>query len=120
MPRCAPSTSTTSDQQLGADGHVPIIGGHSGAIQRADRSSDTPGTSPPVGAERSRMVDLKISTLRSCNRCAGQLALVARPEARCLQDRRVKVLHGIAPEYLGPVVRVADLPASTVSSLCWH
>jgi len=32
-----------------------------------------------------------------------------------------KVLHGIAPEYLGPVVRVADLPAwSTGSSLSWH
>jgi len=62
MLRCAPSTA--SDPQLGADGHIPIIGGRSGAIQtrlrkqRAGRPSDTPGTSPPVGAERSFTVDL--------------------------------------------------------------
>jgi len=31
----------------------------------------------------------------------------------------IKVLHGIAPEYLRPVVRVANLPGR-VSSLCWH
>jgi len=44
-------TSTTSDPQLGADGHVPIISGRSGAIQTwlgkqraAGRASDSPGT----------------------------------------------------------------------------
>jgi len=62
MLRCAPSTA--SDPQLDGDGHVPIIGVRSGAIQtwlrkqRADRSSDTTGTSRPVGAEHSRTVDL--------------------------------------------------------------
>jgi len=60
MLRCAPSTA--SDPQLSANGHVSTIGDRSGAIQtwlrkeRADRSSDTPGKSPPVGAERSHTV----------------------------------------------------------------
>ena len=64
MLRCAPSTA--SDPQLRADGYVPVVlvGGRSGDIQAglrkrcADRSSDSPGTPPPVGAERSRTVDL--------------------------------------------------------------
>jgi len=112
--------------------HVPIIGGCSypdyGNTVRAGRSSNTPGTSPPVGAERSRITaDLQTSTLRSCNRCAGQLALAARPGARRLYKIAVltfKVLHGIAPEYLGPVVRIADLPGRqflrSVGTNCLH
>jgi len=39
--------------------------------------------------------------------------VAARLGARPPQDRRIltfKVQHGIAPEYLGPVIRVADLP----------
>jgi len=75
------------EEQLGADGHVPIIGGRSGAIQtllrkqRADGSSDTPGTSPPVGADTAarlicRLVDFDasiISQMRwlACPGCAS-------------------------------------------------
>jgi len=111
--RCAPSTA--SDLQLPANGHVSchVLHGHSGDIQtglvrkrRADRSSDTPGTPPPVGAERSCTVDWWTSTLRSNYMCSGQLALMAaRPGAHPGAHRT-----RIAPEYLGPVVRVADLP----------
>jgi len=65
-----------------------LIGCRSGAIQtwlrkqRAGRSSYKPGTSPPVGADRTqpRAVDLQTLTLRY--RCAGQLAMTASVQER--------------------------------------
>ena len=51
--------------------------------------------------------------LLSHHRRASQLALAAHPRAHRLQDIAVltfTVLRAIAPEYLGRVVPVADLP----------
>jgi len=118
MLRCA--RSTASNPQLGADGHIPINGGRSGAIhtcllkQRAGRSCDTPGTSPPVGAERTCMVDLWTSTLRSI--VTDATAGTGCASRSTIAVLTLKVMHGFAPEYLGPVVRVAYLPGR--QSLC--
>jgi len=100
------------------NGHVPIAGGRTGDNQaglrkrRADRSSNQPGTPPPVGEERSCTVDLQTSMVQSHHRYTGHPALSVRPGARRLQDRctDLQSLHGIAPNYLRPVVCVADLP----------
>jgi len=101
-----------------ANGFVPIAGGRTGDKQaglrkrRADRSSDQPGTPPPVGEERSCTVDLQMSMLQSHHRYTGHAALSVRPE-RVVYKTAVltfRVLHGIAPNYLQPVVCVADLP----------
>ena len=46
-------------------------------------------------------------------RRVGLSSLAARARASSVQDFRTdvyKVLHGLAPQYLGPLNRVADLP----------
>jgi len=98
--------------------HVPIIGGRSGEIQtwlrkqRTGRSSDTPGTSPPVGAECNARL---ICTFRRFDHVTDALVSLhwLRVPERVVYKIAVltfKFLHGIAPEYRGPVVCVADLP----------
>jgi len=78
-------SSTASDPQLRADSRIhwslviALVDVQTGLWKRrSDRSSDTSGTPPPDGAERSCTVDSETSTLRSYNRCTGQLALVPR------------------------------------------
>jgi len=97
---------TTSDQQLGADGHIPVIDGGSGD---ADSTTET-------------NYDLQTLTLRSHCRRTGQLALAARPGVRRLQDRCIDV-QGCVCDLTG-VSRTCFLcrqPAwLTGSSLRWH
>jgi len=50
------------------------------------------------------------STLRSCNRCVWDWLRVPERVVYKIAVLTFKVLHGIAPECLGPVVRVVDLP----------
>jgi len=74
--------------------------------------SDTPGTPPPGGAERSYMVDMQTLTFRSYTGRTGQLALAACRGAYRLQDRHTDI-QGSAWDITGvsgPVVCVADLP----------
>jgi len=85
--------STTSDPQLRANGHVPVIGGRSGEIltrlrkQCTDRSSNTPGSPPPVSAELSCTVHLQASTLQSHYKCIVQLAQAVRLGVHRLHNR---------------------------------
>jgi len=86
---CAPPTARQIHNSVPIDGHVPTIGvalvlsrldyGN----KRADRSSDTPGTSPPVGAERSRLIDYFVdfvALIITDARTGHLIALAARPE----------------------------------------
>jgi len=115
------TTPTTSDPPpLGAASHVPVSGGHPGAIQaglrkrRTGWSSGLPGrpTSSAVGTECGSTADLLHEIHRSHHRCCCLPSLAARPGA---VDFKVavltyKVLHGSAPRYLGPLVPVANVP----------
>jgi len=116
MLRCAPSTA--SDPQLGADGHVPIIGGRSGAIQTWLRKQRA-GRSPIHLVRRLQSVQNAaawlICRLRRFDHATDALVSLhwLRVPERVVYKIAVltfKVLHGITPEYLGPVVRFADLP----------
>jgi len=85
---CVCCTSpTTSDSPLGAASHVPVSGGHSGAIQaglwkrRTGWSSGLPGTSSTVGTECSSTADLLHEIRRSHHQCSCLPSLAARPGA---------------------------------------
>jgi len=116
MLRFAPSTA--SDLQLGADGHVPIIGGRSGDIptwrrkQRTSRSFDTPGTRLQSVQNTSSRLICRLRRFDHVTDALVSLHWLRVPE-RVIYKITVltfKVLHWIALEYLGPVVRVANLP----------
>jgi len=95
--------------------HVPIIGGRSGAIhtwqrkQRADRSSDTPGTPSTFGAECSAWLICRLRRFDHVTDALVSLHCMLRVVYE-IAVLTFKVLHGIVPDCFGPVVRVADLP----------
>jgi len=125
MLRCA--SSTASDPLLGADGHVPIICGFSGAIQtwlrkqRAGQSADTPGRRLQSVQNAAARLICRLRHFDHVTDALVSLHWLRVPEhvVYKIAMLTIKVLHGIAPEYLRPVVRVANLPGR-VSSLCWH
>jgi len=113
MLRCTPSTA--SDPQLGADGHVPIIGGRSGTIQTWLRKQRAVGL--PIHLARhlqsvQNAAARLICRLRRFNHVTDALVSLhwLRVPERVVYKIAVltfKVLHGIAPEYLEPCRRSA-------------
>jgi len=100
----------------GAASHVPVSGGHPGAIQaklRKRRISWSSGL-PGVGTECGSMAGLSHEIRGPHHRRSCLPSLAARPEEDRLGYKIAvlthKVLHGSAPRYLGPLVSVADLP----------
>jgi len=108
---CAPSTA--SDAELSAEHHVPILV-VALVLSRLDYGNSVLVVLPIYLVRRLQSVQNAaarlICRLRRFDHVTG--ALAARPGERRQQERRVtfKVMHGISPEYLGPVVHVADLP----------
>ena len=127
MLRCA--TPTTSDPSLCTVGHTADASGRTGSLpaglwrRRAGRPSGIPDASTPVGSECGGPADLPPENPRPHNWCSHQSALVAGSrtnsvQAGCLAYR---VLRGNAPHYLGPLVRVDDLPGRwPLRSTSWY
>ena len=108
----------TSDPPLCAASHVPVSGGHPGAIQARFRKRRTGRSSGLAGKSFAMVLNAAarvIYRMRSADHITDALA--------CLHWLRVperieykvavlthKVLHGSAPRYLGPLVAVPDLP----------
>ena len=82
-------------------------------IESKSRPSCLPVTASAVGLERHRAADLRLTTLRPCVRRADQPTWLRIPQRIQFKVAVLtyKVLHGCAPSYLGPFVRVADLPS---------
>jgi len=81
--------------------------------QRAGRSSGLPGPSTAVGAERGCATDVSSPSIRPHHRCALVCLHWLRVPERVQYKIAVlvyKLLHGLAPQYLGPLNYVADLP----------
>ena len=70
--------------------------------------SNTSVTASAVGLERRRAADLRLTTLRPYVRHWLRIPQRIQFKVAVLM---YKVLHGCAPSYLGPFVRVADLPS---------
>ena len=113
---CTPSTA--SDSPLCAGGHDPDTGGRFGLVPtglwelRTSRSSSLP--SRRLQSVQNAAVRL-IYNLRRSDHITDALASLhwLRILERVVFKVAVlifKVLHGSAPEYLGPVIRIADLP----------
>ena len=116
MFRCA-----ASDPPLGFSDLSPDISGHSGACpaglrqQCVGRSSDLPNAPPSFSAGVQHAAAWLIFNLKRSDHITD--ALISLHWLRIPERIRYKVavltykvLHGSAPRYLGPLVRVADLP----------
>ena len=116
MFRCA--SSAASDPPLGFSDHSSDISGLSGAYpdglrqQCVGRSSDLPNAPPSVGAACSCTADFQFEALRPITDALISLHWLRIPERIRYKVAVLtyKVLHGSAPQYLGQLVRVADLP----------
>jgi len=86
-------TPMTSDSPLGAASHVPVSGGHPGAIQaglrkrRTGWSSGLPRTSSAVSTECGSTADLLHEIRGSHHRCSCLPSLAKRPGADRFQGR---------------------------------
>jgi len=115
--RCAPST--TSDLQLRAGGHVPVAQVVTQVISRLDYGNGVPiGLSTHLVRRFQSVQNAAarlIFKLRRFDHITDDLVSLhwLRVSERVVNKIAVmmfRVQHGIAPEYLGPVVRVANLP----------
>ena len=97
------------------DGHVPIVGGRTGDFQVELRNGMV------IGLWTHRLLSVQNAAARLiCNSDASITSQMHWSACHWLRNpERIiykiavltfKVLHGITPDYLGPVVRVADLP----------
>jgi len=127
MLRCAPSTA--SELQLGADGHVPFQSLVVALVQSRLDYGNNVLVGLPIHLVR-RLQSVQNAAARLIYRLGRfdhvtdalfNLHWLRVPER--VVDKfavlPVKVLHGISPEYLEPVVRVADLPGrQSLRSAC--
>ena len=82
--------------------------------QCADRSAFILGKTSKDGAYGLGSSDLQSSTIRLCFQRSDVAALVTNPRERIQFKLAVlvhRVLHGNAPEYLGPFNRLSDVPS---------
>ena len=113
------TSSVATDSPARTANHVPDTGGRSRSVatwlrqRRAGRLTCLSCTSASVRTERVGTVDTSSTSLRTHHWRACQFTLAARVPERIQYKIAVlayKVLHGTAPRYLGPLVRVSDLP----------
>ena len=92
--------------------------------QRAGRSSGLPGPSTAVRAERGCATDVSSASIQPHHQRACLPLYWLRVPERVRYKIAVlvyKVLHGLAPQYPGPLNYVADLPGRRpLRRLSWH